>query len=282
MSLLIVGCGYVGQAVVRALQSAAEPKRIFALTRSAQRCQELRELGTEPIVGNWLEPGLKLPPVEQVLIAVPHRPDEAWGANTHLHGLQQLRTSLGCQPRRLVYLSTTGVYGSNPLGQIDETSPVAPTRIGPQIAVAAENALSSLYTSAIVLRLAGIYGPGRIPLAGSLRAGQPLAVQRSGHLNLVHVADIARVICLLLERHMARSLYVLSDGQPVQREVFYRELARCCGVAEPRFEEPEAESSRRQRAGDKRVDPSRIVHELRYEFLFPDYRSGLADALRDE
>ena len=128
-----------------------------------------------------------------------------------------------------------------------------------------------------IVRLAGIYGPGRIPLAAKLRAGEPLAVPREGHLNLVHVVDIARMIVQLLQDPPpSLPLYVFSDGHPVIREVFYRELARQCGVLDPVFMNPEPDDAKVRRATDKRVNPARLVAEMNFAFQYPDYVSGLA------
>lgn len=288
---LIVGCGYVGaQVALRARQSGIA---VHALTRSPSRFVELRELGVEPRLGHWLEPAslAGLPAVDRVLVAIPHRADDASATlpqqsdevaeRTHAIGLQNLLEALPEGWKKLVYLSTTGVYSESTEKWIDEQSPVSPKRIGPRIAVAAEQWLrqSIPEQSYCVLRLAGIYGPGRIPLAERLRRGEPLAVPRHGYLNLVHVTDIASVACELLERSLQHSLYLLSDGQPVLRETFYRHLAQLCGVAEPEFVDPDEQDTKARRATDKRISPARLLAEIGYQLKFPDYRSGLADAL---
>lgn len=287
MKLLIVGCGYVGKALVEHLRQLPNQSytNIFALTRSDARVSELQRLGVTPLVGNWLDPlSLReMPQVDHILVSVPHRESEELGTETHITGLKNLCHCIDTGLQKLIYLSTTGVYGDCQDEAVSETTPVAPTRIGPQIAVAAENWLREFDANfeTITLRLAGIYGPGRVPLAAKVRAGEALAVPKLGHLNLVHVDDIARIITAMLTHAMQDSLYVLSDGIPVHRETFYRELARQCGVEEPQFIEPEEDSSRARRATDKRVDPTRLISELKYQFLFPDFKAGLAQTLRE-
>jgi nucleoside-diphosphate-sugar epimerase len=290
MKLLIVGCGYVGCEVARRYAStfADHDPAVFALTRTVSRASELAAEGIEPIVGDWLDPDIHLPPTEHVLVAVPHREVNALGANTHVRGLANLNDQWQAmppnqRPHRLVYLSTTGVYGSVENEVVDEATPVSPQRIGPQMAVAAERWLTSAASSlppATVLRLAGIYGPGRIPLADKVRRGEGLAVPRDGHLNLVHVVDIGRVICQLFKIEPQHPLYVFSDGQPVPRENFYRELASLCGVDNPKFIDPDPNDPRVRRATDKRVNPARVVGELDFVFSFPDYRTGLQNSLQ--
>jgi nucleoside-diphosphate-sugar epimerase len=279
--LLIVGCGYVGQHVAK-LANAAN-FQVYALTRSETRFAELQAQQIQPVLGHWLDPNSLrgLPAVDRVLVSVPHRADQDLQSATHVRGLQLLRDALPESWKKWSYLSTTGVYGSNRHTKVNEETPVTPTRIGPEIAVAAENWLAEHLDPEkfTVLRLAGIYGPGRIPLADKLRAGEPLAVPRDGHLNLVHVVDIARAVLATLQRPMRHSLYLFSDGHPVLRETFYRYLAELCGVANPEFIAADPSSSKARRSTDKQVDPSRLVDELAFDYLFPDYRSGLVDAL---
>lgn len=303
MRILIVGCGYVGKEVVR---SAPPGTQISVLTRSQDRFDELRAIGVEPVLGHWLDGSddsasdgssdatattcewrRRPPSVDAILVAVPHREDEIAGDvgdQTHVIGLRNLeRTYQAVNPNRtppLIYLSTTGVYGQADDCEVTEETEVTPNRTGPRIAVAAEQWLKqNANWESRVLRLAGIYGPNRVPLAAKLRAGEALTVPQDGFLNLIHVSDIAQVIWQLMERPITERLYVLSDGNPVPRRDFYQCLARLCGVEEPVFDTPDPTSSRARRAGNKRVNPERIMRELDLELQFPDYQRGLRQAI---
>jgi nucleoside-diphosphate-sugar epimerase len=317
MKILIIGCGYVGCEFARQwlseLPSSQMTGGLHALTRSANRRLELESLGIEPVVGDWLnlESLPELPPVDGILVAVPHRPDPALGSQTHIVGLKNVlqrmsesQTSTTDSPVRqvhVVYLSTTGVFGQVPGKsahnrstdgkshceeeeqdkQVDEATPVYPTRPGPALAVETEQWLQTACESGeleqlTVLRLAGIYGVGRIPLIQPLLAGEPLAVPHDAHLNLIHVMDIGRILVRLFQNPPPDRLYVASDGQPVLRGEFYRELARLCCVAAPQFVSPAADDPRARRATDKRVNPSRPYSHLGIEPVFGDYRDGLA------
>jgi len=297
---LIVGCGYVGAHVARRAREAGHT--VYALTRSQSRFPALQALGVQPCWGHWLEPDSlnNLPAIDRMLVAVPHRTDETClppgepigeqdaelAERTHAVGLQNILTALPASWKQLVYLSTTGVFGESSQRWVDEQTPVSPTRLGPRIAVAAEQWLTQNLANRLgsgqsycTVRLAGIYGPGRIPLAERLLRGQPLAVPRDGYLNLAHVNDIARMVHALLEKSLQHTTYLFSDGHPVLRETFYRHLAKLCGVPEPEFIEPDRRDPKARRATDKRISPARIVAETGFEFEFPDYRSGLAHAL---
>jgi nucleoside-diphosphate-sugar epimerase len=254
----------------------------------------LQSLGIKPIIGHWLKfESLPEPPtdLEAVLVSVPHRADEisrlaADSDQLHVTGLKNLARWL--QPwtavskpaslPRLIYLSTTGVYGSTTPGQrVDERSPIHPTRIGPQIAAAAEHWLQyhqPLWPGS-VLRLAGIYGPGRVPLLQNVREGRPLEVPESGTLNLIHVADIVQAIDWLMRQRSCESMYVLSDGNPVVRREFYEYLAGLLGLPAPEFSGAASDNSKVKRASDKLVDSSRFWQYSGLQALYPDYRAGL-------
>jgi nucleoside-diphosphate-sugar epimerase len=297
MSLLIVGCGYVGHALLDWIgqENSAIKRPVYVLTRSTERADQLQRRGVQPLVGHWLDSRSLPPPpptIDQLLVSVPHRPDPASlleedSDRAHVLGLRNLLSWLGNPSpgiinRRLVYLSTTGVYGQQDSAvPVSEQTPPTPTRIGPKIAVAAENFLDEGQPgwSTVILRLAGIYGPDRIPLAQRLRDGLPLAVPKDGYLNLIHVQDIARAIEWLFGAEEPESMYLLSDGQPVQREEFYRHLAGLCGIANPEFTQPEAGDPKARRATDKRVDSNRFWKQSGLTPAFPNYQSGLRHSL---
>ena len=287
-SILIVGCGFVGNELVRqhfkANLSSAISEPLYVLTRTASRASELRAEGALPIVGHWQDLSSlgTLPQVDTMLVSVSHREDSGFGVESHVEGLKNLVQRIPTL-RKLIYLSTTGVYG-DAQDEVDELTHTQATRLGPQIAVAAEQWLTSRFQAPqlAIIRLAGIYGPGRIPLAEKLRSGEVLQVPQEGWLNLIHVADIATMLLQVAQRDLAHALYVFSDGRPVPRMEFYRVLSKLCGVDEPKFAEPDPSASRSQRAGKKRVNSQRLITELNLQLKFPNYIVGLADCILED
>ncbi|MCA9193543.1 MAG: NAD-dependent epimerase/dehydratase family protein [Planctomycetales bacterium] len=302
---LIVGCGYVGKQLVERIRSQTPNAIIYALTRSSDRCSELESIGAQPIVGDWLEPGFchtKLPQVDFILVSVPHRPPEADEPETeninekhcyfrsrsneltHVTGLENLLQTIPPDWSRLFYCSTTGVYGDDHAEPVNEDTPVHPTRIGPQIAHESERWLLERIESPklVCLRLAGIYGPQRIPHLRQLQLGEPLAVPPQSYLNLIHVADIANIIFQMSQiSQVQHPVYVLSDGQPVLRADLYQYIASKLNLDAVSFAAPSDSVSLSKRATSKRIDPARLVQELQYDFLFPNYRQGLEPLLEE-
>jgi nucleoside-diphosphate-sugar epimerase len=294
MAKLIIGCGYLGRRVARLWLAAvpregeapAEPPRegetVFAVTRSPARAAELATEGLAPIVAD-VTAGAKIPiqpEVRTVLYAVGFERGSARPIReVYAGGLAQLIDWLPESVDRLIYISSTGVYGVAAGSEVDERSPCLPTRDGGKASLAAEEVLrgSRFASRAIILRLAGIYGPGRIPRSADLAAGRPIDAPADGWLNLIHVDDAARIVLLAEAKAPLPRMYVVSDGQPVIRGDYYRELARLLGAPPPQFVAPPAESPAGQRAAsDKRVNPARLFAELRPQLLYPSYREGLA------
>jgi nucleoside-diphosphate-sugar epimerase len=123
-----------------------------------------------------------------------------------------------------------------------------------------------------VLRLAGIYGPGRLPRIDDLRAGRPLEADPDSWLNLIHVDDAAAVVMAVADHAGPGPLYVVSDGRPVRRRDFYARLADLVGSPPPNWIPPAADA----RGGDKRVDPRRLFAEIGPAFSHPDAIAALA------
>jgi nucleoside-diphosphate-sugar epimerase len=216
-----------------------------------------------------------------VLYAVGYdRTQQAPIERVYVDGLAAVLAALPPATGKFIYVSSTGVYGQASGETVDELSPTEPTRAGGRACLAAEQLLAghSLGSRAIVLRLAGIYGPGRIPLVSNVQSGKPIVGSADGTLNLIHVDDAAQVVLAAEQRATPPRTYVVSDGRPIVRREFYAELARLLGAAEPTFAPPEAAaSSERMRGGaDKRVSNARMLAELRPALAFGDFRAGLA------
>jgi nucleoside-diphosphate-sugar epimerase len=241
----------------------------MAMTRS--RADELRGLGIEPVLGDVTDPALRLPAADTVLYAVGL--DRLAGKSmreVYVSGLVNVLRSL--DTRRLIYISSTSVYGQTEGGWVDETSPTEPVDESGRVVLECEQLLRERRPDAIVLRFAGIYGPGRVIMRAAVERGEPIAADPDGWLNLIHVEDGAAAVVAAAERGQPGRTYNVADDRPATRRKFYTELAALLGAPEPQFA-PAAERTNR------RIRNRRLRTELRVEFQFPDLRAGLRDAI---
>jgi nucleoside-diphosphate-sugar epimerase len=283
MTKLIFGCGYLGERVAQRWHEAG--REVAVVTRGEERAREFRRQGYQAIVADVTQPDTltALPAAETVLFAVGC--DRSAGQSLETVYAGRMRNVLAALPSatgRFIYISTTGVYGDAGGNWIDEDTPTNPQREGGRASLAAEQALAKhpLGRNAVVLRLAGIYGPGRIPFRSLLRAGEPIPAPSNGQLNLIHVADAASIIVAAAEANLAPSpgprVYCVSDGHPVERGEYYREVARRIAAPAPTFVALDFDSPRAARAAsNRRVSNARMLRELGVQLTYPDYRSGL-------
>lgn len=290
MTKLIFGCGYLGARVSR--QWRGDDHDVTIVTRSQPRADGFTHHGYQAIVADVTRPETlndphRLPVAETVLFAVgyDHTAEQSI-EDVYAGGVRNVLAALPRSTGRFIYISTTGVYSDAGGAWIDERTPPDPRREGGRAALAAEHALVAhpLGASAIILRLAGLYGPGRVPYLEQLRAGEPIPAASTGHLNLIHVDDAANVV-LAAERLPqlvdGPRVYGVNDGHPVQRGEYLCEVARLIGGPPPRFVAPDPGSPRAARAAvDRRIRNDRMFTELGVELVYPDYRAGLAAILR--
>jgi nucleoside-diphosphate-sugar epimerase len=203
-------------------------------------------------------------------------------------GVRNVLHALPPSVQRFIYISTTGVYGPAKGDWVDEGTPPDPQRDGGRASLAAEQNLAShpLGAKSVILRLAGLYGPARVPFLKELRAADPIPAPSRGCLNLIHVDDAAAAVIAADRLPVfddGPRIYCVSDGFPVERGEFYREVARQIGAPSPRFVEPDPESPRAVRAAtDRRIRNRRMIQELNVKLAYPDYRAGLAAILETQ
>lgn len=285
VSCLVVGCGYLGLRIAkRWLDLGYE---VWATTRTADRAKELGDLGLKPIeldIAGGIEEQ-RLPVVNRVLFAVgfdrsgPHSQRQVY-----VEGLRNVLNGLPTTPEQFIYISSTGVYGQTNGEWVDESSATEPAREGGKCCLAAESVVQSHHRGqhSVVLRLAGIYGPNRVPFLAKLRAGEALEVVTEGYLNLIHVDDAADVALSCPIEIESPQVFNVSDGHPVLRRVYYDAIGEHLGVP-VRYAEPDPDSARNRRAmGSKRVANRRMLEQLDVHLRFPDYRAGLKQILSSD
>lgn len=289
-TLLIVGCGDVGLRVLRLL---APRWRVLALTSSPERCAELRTAGAVPIVGNLDEPatlGRLGHLAEWVLHLAPPQGSGAVDQRTR-HLVAAL--ARGGRVRRLVYASTTGVYGDCGGDRFDETRAVAPATDRARRRVDAERVLRwwgrASGATVSILRVPGIYGvdrPGGHP-ADRLRRGAPvLRPEDDVYTNHIQADDLARACVAALLRGGAQRVLHASDDTELRMGDYFDLAADLFGLPRPaRVSRTEARALMGEMAysfmsESRRLDNTRLKRELRLRLAYPTVREGLATPLR--
>jgi nucleoside-diphosphate-sugar epimerase len=251
-------------------------------TRTTEAVSALRREGFEAyrFDGAQGEPGLveALGLAKAIVVSIPPR-DGAGAA------LDRFAGAIGAAPalRRVVYYSTVGVYGDHSGGWVDETSATR-TRTSRGRARLVDEArwtaaARARGAEADILRLAGIYGPGRNTLI-NLRRGEARRIVKPGQVfNRAHVDDIAEISRLVLTRGLEGQVWNVADDEPAPPQDVVAYAAALLG-AEPPPEEPFDEArlspmGREFYADNKRVSIAKAKVELGFKPAYPTYREGL-------
>ena len=294
--LLIVGCGDVGQRVVRQLQApgAAAPRvRVLALTSSPDRVEGLRARGITPLLGN-LDNAATLRRLSGVATRVMHLappPGEGAGSGSWWRDPRTVALAralrLRSQPASLVYASTSGVYGDCQGALVPETRALAPATPRAQRRVDAERAVRHLGRAGVrasILRIPGIYAPDR---AGGtpearLRKGTPVLVAEDDvYTNHIHADDLARVCLRALWKGRPQRIYNVSDESHLKMGDYFDLAADLYGLPRP----PRLPRSTAQNelpvvllsfmSESRRLDNRRMLQELGLRLRYPSVAEGL-------
>jgi len=294
-SLLILGCGYLGRRV--ADRAVAAGSKVHAVTRSESRAEDLAAAGVHPVVASLpFDSGdsVTLPSTESLLWAVGF--DRSSDRQTiWVEGVQSVVHKLDrdSPPRRFCLVSSVSVYGDRRGEAVDEMTEPAPTTESGRACLDMERSAAELLrqrvpsTQLTVLRLGGIYGPGRLlRRVESLRQNQPLPGTGSEWLNLIHVHDAATIIQAVLRSENAPDLINVVSPNIVTRQQYYALLAEQSGASAPIFEGNSASTGNaganqgRQRSGNKRV-MSRHLSDVDAARHYDDPADGLRQAMKE-
>lgn len=285
--IFIVGCGDIGRRVA-GLERAAG-RQVMALARSAGSALSLSRRGIETVMGDLDQPdSLRGLPVGEAVLYYFAPPPPTGEEDPRLAALLAAleRQAL---PRRIVYISTSGVYGDCGGAWVDEGWPVNPRSDRGKRRVAAEFCLKEWGgahgVDSIILRVPGIYGPGRLPVERIQRGVPVVREEESPWSNRIHADDLAQACFLAAWRGRAGCVYNISDGQPSTMTDYFYRLADCLDL--PR---PPAISMAEARVGfgpgilsfleeSKRLDNRWMLEDLGVVLRYPELASGLAACL---
>lgn len=281
MKLLVVGCGDTGLRVARIALAHGWP--VTGVVRSHDSARRLDEAGVQSQVVDLDAAAPQIGNATHVLVAAP--PPRAGDTDPRLARVLDALAAAG-SVRRLVYLSTTGVYGDAGGDWVDETRPLAPVtprairRADAEAAVEQWSARTGV--AAVRLRVPGIYGPGRLP-ATRLQRGLPvIRPEEAPWSNRIHIADLADACWLALTRDEVAGVFNVSDGMPTTMTDYFLRCAVALGLPKPpQIPLAMAEQALGAQAASfvresRRLDITRAREVLGFAPVYADLSAGLA------
>jgi nucleoside-diphosphate-sugar epimerase len=289
--VLIIGCGYVGLPLGRELVRLGH--EVSGLRRTASAQNELKAAGIRPLFGDVTKP--------ETLAGLPREFD--WVVNCvasrgggaedyrqiYLQGTRHLVDWLAAAPpKKFVYTSSTSVYGQTDGSQVKETSPTGPLAETAKVLLETEKLLLAALVErkfpAVILRVAGIYGPERgHGFKQFLKNEARIEGDGLRFLNMIHRDDLISCIIAALKNGRAGEIYNAVDDEPVTQTNFFRWLAEELGKSPPPAAPGNPEENRKRGLTNKRVSNRKLKMELVCQFKYPNFRQGYtAEILRLE
>lgn len=288
MKALIAGCGYVGLAL--GAQLAREGHTVCGVRRHSAGTRELEAVGIQPLIADITR--------FETLAEIPadfdwavHCASASGGGREdylriYVEGNRNLQLWLaGSRLRKYVYTSSTGVYAQDDGAVVEESGPTEPQSETGKILLQAEQLLlkaaSEAGFPAVILRVAGIYGPGRGYWLRQFLSGEAtLEGDGRRRLNMVHRDDVAGAIASALQKGVPGQIYNVVDNQPPTQAEVFEWLSRTLGRPMPPSV-PETQLGPGRRAvTNKIISNRRLRSELGWAPKFPSFREGYQAELK--
>jgi nucleoside-diphosphate-sugar epimerase len=286
MRVLIIGCGYVGVSLGAELVRLGH--EVFGLRRSSSAENELKTAGIQPLIGDVTKPEtlVKLPrDFDWVVNCVAAGGDVENDRAVYLQGTRNLIEWLAPNPpQKFVYTGSTSVYAQNDGSQVKESSPTEPVAETSKILLETEKVLLEAASQekfpAVILRVAGIYGPERgHRFKQFLKNEAKIEGDGSRCLNMIHRDDLVGSIIAALKSGRAGEIYNAVDDEPASQRIFFEWLAGTLGKYPPPSVPENLDENRKRGVTNKRVSNRRLKMELGYQFKHPNFRIGYSAEL---
>ncbi|KAF0205705.1 MAG: NAD-dependent [Gallionellaceae bacterium] len=281
-SILIVGCGDIALRIAPILCTRY---RLFGLVRNAQYSTTLRAAGIIPIAGDLDHRHLaRIAGLAHMILHFAPPPNT--GTSDSRTRLLLAALSRGTLPERLVYISTSGVYGDCGGAQVDESRPLNPQSARAMRRADAEHCIRDWArrnrVRANILRVPGIYAAERLPLE-RLQTGSPAIVaEQDSHTNHIHADDLANIVVAALHRGKPNRVYHASDDSELKMGDYFDAVADACYLPRPpRLPRDETERTVSPvlwsfMNESRRLDNARMKQELKVKLRYPTVAEALA------
>lgn len=286
--MFIVGCGYIGARLARRVRDIGIP--VTGVVRSAGSAGTLFEQGIDALQCDLDTQRLPAGSTAEAALFYFTPPPGAGNSDSRMQRFLA-GLSVSGQPRRIVYISTTGVYGDCHGEWVDETRPVNPGVDRARRRWDAERQLHAWQGRTggelVILRVAGIYGPGKLPLA-RLRKGVPMVAEHDAPwTNRIHADDLVSTCLLALEKGRDGAVFNVSDGAPGNMTDYFNQVADRAGLPRPPLISLEQAQQMLSPgllsylAESRRLSNRRMLDELGVELRYPGLEEGLASCFSD-
>jgi nucleoside-diphosphate-sugar epimerase len=274
MRVLVAGAGWLGSALARAL--VARGDQVIALRRDPARAEALRAPGITPLALDLAAPGAaeRLPAFDAAVACQSSGADTVAGYRAAYVEANRVLLEAAARhgARRLVYTGSTGVFGQRDGSLVTETTPPAPSSPTAEVLVEAERLVlgGGPAVPACLLRLSGLYGPGRSGVLQRVRSGAlALGPGDDAWMNWCHLDDAVAFVLAALDRGRPGTAYHGSDAAPPRRREVVAWIAGQLGIEPARSERPAG-------GPDRRIDSSWTRQVLGVTLRHPTFREGLA------
>lgn len=284
VSVFISGCGDIGARVAKLWLDRGVA--VFGLAHNASANARLAALNIKPVAGDLDNPTSldKLPTGNALVYHFAPPPPHGNEDPRVINLLNAMRGQH--KPKKIVLISTTAVYGDCHGAWITEATPAHPQTDRGRRRLAGEQALLQWCgrhkVAAVILRVGGIYGPGRLPVE-RLEKGLPVLHESdSPYTNRIHQDDLASICVAAAERANDGAIYNVSDGQPGTMTQYFKDVAHALELPAP----PEVDRQTAEKtlsAGmlsylneSRRINNEKLIKELQIKLQYPNLAAGLA------
>jgi nucleoside-diphosphate-sugar epimerase len=288
--IVIIGCGDIGKRVAKL--AMAKEAEVFAMARNEEKGELLCRMGIKAIIGDLDNPEtIKGLPVAGSILFYFAPPPGGGFIDTRVRNFS---ASLDPEaaPEKVIYISTSGVYGDCGGAMVTENTPVNPQTARAKRRLDAETTLlqwgNKHGVAVVILRVTGIYGPGRLPVQ-HLAAGQPLLLaSEAPYTNRIHADDLARICIAAAEKGAAGEIFNVSDGNESTMTEYFTAVAEILGFPPPR-QVTMAEARETMSplmlsyvSESRRMDNSKMLSRLGVKLLYPTLSQGLRASLETQ
>lgn len=291
---LIVGCGYLGRTLAAKLHD--RQLTVFGTTRSPDHARQLAAIGvrpmlvhvTQPVTHAAMRPALEVEALDVYYMVPPGRPDSSPSPRQVVLGgiAHMVRSLKRAKVRRAVLVSSTAVYSQRGGQRVDADSPAKPHDERGRRLLEGEKLWLDAGEPYHVLRLAGLYGPGRVVGFKAVADGAPLLGDPEALINLIHVDDAAELLIAMMLSDETGRIELGCDGTPVPRIEYYRHLAQRLGAPPPQVLSDEKmialmglSAPRLRQTSSKALDHIATCRRTCWSPRYPNYRLGLEAVL---